>query len=251
MTQTVAENGEISLMEVPKASNEIAPYRIERRGAKTFLAAFEAFDANFLAQGGYSNIAVTAAETAQIEGPWRVDFTKGWGAPPRITLPALTSWAEHTDQGVKYFSGSAVYTKSFDVPASMLRGDRLVMLDLGRVKNFATVNLNGKDLGVLWKEPFAVDVTKAIKTGRNELKVKVTNLWVNRIIGDEQLPADVEWNGAQLKQWPQWLTQNQARKSGRYTFTTWRFWDKDSPLLESGLLGPVVLRSARWVELKP
>ena len=253
MSQTVAENETLFLVEIPAAPIEPAPYRIERRGDKTFLAAFKPFTyLLFTWFGIYSDQQAAKADEVKVEGPWRVDFAKGWGAPPRAAFPELTSWAENQDEGIKYFSGSAVYTKQFDVPASMLSGDRLVVLDLGRVKNFATVTLNGKELGVLWKEPFTVDVTKAVKPGRNELKVKITNLWVNRIVGDEQLPPDVEWNGAQLKQWPDWLLNNGPRPdTGRYTFTTWRFWNEDSNLLESGLLGPVTLRSARWIELRP
>jgi hypothetical protein len=251
MTQTVPENGTLMLIELPQVRAEIPSYYLAKRGAKTFMASFKAFEYDVSRGRSYRNTKADASEDVEVNGPWRVEFAKGWGAPARVELPSLMSWTEHSDPGVKYFSGSAVYTKSFNVPASMLRGDRLVVLDLGRVKNFATVTLNGKDLGVLWKEPFTVDVTSAIRAGRNELRVKVTNLWVNRIIGDEQLPADVEWNGQQLTGWPEWLVKNEPRpKTGRYTFTTWKFWSKDSALLESGLIGPVVVRSAKWVELK-
>ncbi len=128
---------------------------------------------------------------------------------------------------------------------------RSVQLDLGVVKNFATVWLNGRKLAVLWKAPFVVDLGKAIQPGRNVLEVKVNNLWPNRIIGDEQLEPDVEWNGVTLKGWPEWLTEGKPRpKTGRITFTTWRFWNKDSKLLESGLLGPVTIRSVRPVPLR-
>ncbi|MGC8834926.1 MAG: glycosylhydrolase-like jelly roll fold domain-containing protein, partial [Armatimonadota bacterium] len=123
-------------------------------------------------------------------------------------------------------------------------------LDLGRVKNFAEVTLNGRKLGILWKAPFRLDVTGIVKPGRNLLSVRVTNLWPNRLIGDEQLPPDVEWNGPALARWPQWLVEGKPRpKTGRYTFTTWRFYTKDSPLLESGLIGPVVIRSAQKVSI--
>jgi hypothetical protein len=252
-TQTVPENSTLFLVELPEVPNEMSPYVLRKRGDQTFMAAFRPFDYSVWSRlGAYENRPSDPSQNLIVEGPWRVEFAKGWGAPARVELPSLMSWTEHSDPGVKYFSGSAVYTKSFNVPASMLRGDRLVVLDLGRVKNFATVTLNGRELGVLWKEPFTVDVTGAIRAGRNELRIKVTNLWVNRIIGDEQLPADVEWNGQQLTGWPEWLVKNEPRpKTGRYTFTTWKFWGKDSALLESGLIGPVVVRSAKWVELRP
>jgi hypothetical protein len=167
-------------------------------------------------------------------------------------LPTLISWPDHADKGVKYFSGSARYVKEFEVSSAMLGSGRMLWLDLGRVKNFATVTLNGRELAVLWKEPFRVDVTNAIRPRRNRLEVKVTNLWVNRIIGDEQLPPDAEWNGVTLKGWPDWLKDGKPRpKTGRFTFTTWKFWNKDSPLLESGLLGPVVLKSVKGQVIRP
>jgi hypothetical protein len=92
-----------------------------------------------------------------------------------------------------------------------------------------------------------VNVTSAAKTGANDLVVKVTNLWPNRLIGDEQLPDDREWDGLQLKAWPQWLLDGKPSPTGRFTFTTWHHYTKDSPLLESGLLGPVMLRTAEIV----
>jgi hypothetical protein len=164
----------------------------------------------------------------------------------------LLPWNRHSNPGIKYFSGSATYEKSFRYEAARLEsGDRRVRLDLGDVKNFATVTLNGKPLGTLWKPPFILDVTDAIKPGENRLQVKVTNLWVNRIIGDEQLPPDAEWDGTHLKKWPEWLVKNKPRpKTGRITFTTWKFWDKNSPLLDSGLIGPVRVLTAYGTSLR-
>ena len=116
------------------------------------------------------------------------------------------------------------------------------------MKNLAEVKLNGKSLGVLWKAPFRTDVTDLVKPGRNTLEVRVTNLWPNRLIGDEQLPDEVEWNGNAIARWPEWLVKGEPRpRTGRIAFTTWRFYRKDSPLLESGLLGPVTLRSVDHV----
>ena len=178
-------------------------------------------------------------------------FTPGCGAPEQAVFPKLQSWTEHTDEGIRYYSGSAVYSMRFDVqPASVGTGRRLV-LDLGTVKNFAEVTLNGKSFGVLWKAPFAVDVTGALKPGSNQLEVRVTNLWPNRLIGDEQKPAEVEWRGNTIARWPDWLREGKPRPtSDRFTFTTWRFWWKDSPLIESGLLGPVVIRSSETIVLR-
>jgi hypothetical protein len=93
-------------------------------------------------------------------------------------------------------------------------------------------------------------LTHAAKPGVNRLEVKVTNLWPNRLIGDEQLPPDCEWNGKQLKEWPKWLLEGKPSPTGRVTFTTWHHWTKDSPLLESGLLGPVHLTAAEVIAPK-
>lgn len=191
------------------------------------------------------------ADEIQVTGPWTVRFPSGWGAPPEATLAELASWTDNAEEGIRYFSGSATYLKDINVPASVLGPGRDVALDLGSVKNFAEVTLNGRYLGVLWKAPFRVNVTGMLKAGKNTLAIKVTNLWPNRLIGDEQRPPDVDWDGNRIKAWPDWLWSGKPRpQTERYTFTTWRFWWKDSQLVESGLLGPVVIRSAKTVTVK-
>ncbi len=151
---------------------------------------------------------------------------------------------------MRYFSGTATYEKEIEIPAERLTAGRELWLDLGAVKNFAEVSLNGQNFGVLWKPPFRANITAAAKPGVNRLVVKVTNLWPNRLIGDEQLPEDREWDGKQLKAWPQWLLDGQPSPTGRLTFTTWHHWTKDAQLLESGLLGPVTLRTAETIPAK-
>jgi hypothetical protein len=183
----------------------------------------------------------------EISGDWNLSFPPNWGAPPAVTLDKLISWTDHTNDGVRYFSGTATYEKDVEIAADRLTSGRELWLDLGAVKNFAEVSLNGQDLGVLWKPPFRVNVSGAAKAGANKLLVKVTNLWPNRLIGDEQLPADREWDGKQLAAWPQWLLDGKPSPTGRLTFTTWHHWTKDAQLLESGLLGPVTLRTAEVI----
>jgi hypothetical protein len=186
----------------------------------------------------------------EISGAWNLNFPPNWGAPPSITLEKLISWTDHSNDGVRYFSGTAAYEKEIEVPAERLAAGRELWLDLGAVKNFAEVSLNGQSFGVLWKPPFHVNVTAAAKPGVNKLVVKVTNLWPNRLIGDEQLPSDREWDGKQLKAWPQWFLDGKPSPTGRLTFTTWHHWTKDSALLESGLLGPVKLETAEIIRAK-
>lgn len=190
----------------------------------------------------------------EIAGPWEVRFQPDRGAPAGVTLYQLTSWSEHSDAGVKYFSGTATYRNTFAWKPEHSRPSTFhsqLFLDLGRVEVIAEVKLNGRDLRVLWKPPFRVEVTGALKPGENTLEVKVVNLWVNRLIGDEQLPEDSERNpDGTLKSWPQWVQEDKPSPTGRHAFTSWRLWKKDAPLVESGLLGPVKLVAARSVSLK-
>lgn len=187
---------------------------------------------------------------SEVSGSWQLSFPPNWGAPDSITLDKLISWSEHTNDGVKYFSGTATYEKEIEIPADDLRANCEIWLDLGDVKNFAEVSLNGKSFGVFWKPPFRVNVTSAARAGTNSLQIKITNLWPNRLIGDEQMPDDREWNGKQLKAWPQWLLDGQPSPTGRFTFTTWHHWSKDNAPIKSGLIGPVRLRVAEKVQVK-
>lgn len=178
----------------------------------------------------------------ELAGSWEVAFPQADGSTKRISLERLASWSEQTDKEVKYFSGTATYRKAFAVPATLLGKQRRIELDLGDVEAIARVRLNGRDFGVLWKRPFCVDATDAIRAGENQLEVQVTNLWPNRLIGDEHLPDDSLRNpNGTLKEWPAWLQEGKPSPTGRQTFTTWRLWKKDDPLLQSGLLGPVRL----------
>jgi hypothetical protein len=165
---------------------------------------------------------VVETKLTGVDGAWDVAFQPSRGAPAKVSLPGLASWHLNADAGVKYFSGTAVYTKTIDVSTDSLKAGGRVWLDLGDVKNIAEVAVNGKPLGVLWKAPFRVDVGGALKPGANSLEIKVTNLWVNRLIGDQQ-PG---------------LTT-------KYTYTAVQFYRADSPLQPSGLIGPVQLISSK------
>ena len=180
----------------------------------------------------------------EVSGPWALRFPPKWGAPVELELPRLISWPDHLDSGVKYFSGTATYHREIVLPAELFARGLRVWLNLGAVKNIAEVFVNGKPLGVLWKPPFRMEITGGARPGKNQLEIKITNLWPNRLIGDEQLPPDceLEANGA-LKRWPQWLLEGKPSPTGRLTFTTTHFWKKDDKLLPSGLLGPVIITS--------
>jgi hypothetical protein len=136
--------------------------------------------------------------------------------PVSATFDKLASYTENADTGIKYFSGTASYTKTITADKNWFAKDVQLWLDLGDVKNLAEVFVNGTSLGIVWKKPFRIDVTNALKAGENKIEIKVTNLWVNRLIGDVQ-----------------------PNVTHKITYTTMPFYQADSKLLPSGLLGPV------------
>lgn len=187
----------------------------------------------------------------EITGPWDLCFPSNCGAPAHVTLNKLISWNEYPDTGVKYFSGTATYSKTFNLPENLVGKDKRLYLDLGKVAVMVEVKFNGQNLGILWTSPFCVDVTDAVKPGANTLEVKVVNLWVNRLIGDEQLPEDSErMSNSSLKTWPSWVIEGKPSPTGRFTFASWRLWRKNDPLVESGLLGPVTLHVTQIAKLR-
>jgi hypothetical protein len=146
-----------------------------------------------------------------------VSFSKEWGGPEHIVFEKLISWPESDIQGIKYYSGTASYTNTFSVDKNELTGHSLY-LDLGEMFNIAEVIINGKNLGTCWKKPFIKDISQTVIPGTNTVELKVTNLWPNRLIGDQHLP-EVE----------------------RYTETNYNKFGKEDPLWPSGLVGPVRL----------
>jgi hypothetical protein len=209
-------------------SREPASYR--RAGGRTLVPlSLDAYETMFVV---FRRPASTAQRTvpAPVETPlltiadsWQLKFQAGRGAPAAAMPATLKSWSDDGDAAVKYFSGTATYTTTLQAQPTWFGSGAQLWLDLGKVMNVAEVILNGKNLGIAWKSPFRVDMTSVLKRGANRLQVKVTNLWANRLIGDQQ-------PGAKEK----------------YTFTTQAFYRADAPLLPSGLLGPVrVLRVTR------
>lgn len=166
----------------------------------------------------------------EIAGAWNVSFPPKWGAPEKITLAKLASLSESTNAGVKYFSGTATYTKTFNWKPTVGIGKQKseIWLELGEVHALAQVKLNGHDLGTLWQPPFRVNVTEALQAGFNALEVRVANLWRNRMIGDAALPA-----------------------AGRFTWSSSAQFSPDTALPKSGLLGPVLLHTAEILPLSP
>jgi len=157
-----------------------------------------------------------------VEGPWKVSFDPKWGGPADpVIFEALADWTSRSEEGVKFYSGTATYRASFNLQSSMLQSP--LLLDLGTVHALATVRLNGKDLGVVWRAPWRVDITNAVKAGRNELEIDVVTPWLNRMVGDLALSAEK-----------------------RVTTIPKRFPpNPKSPLEPSGLLGPITIQEAQ------
>lgn len=259
--QTVAENETMVLVKLPDEPPGPPEFLLEAKGDGSVLATLFGKGSIVNSTAKLPRILLEkgplkGATDHPVEGVWQISFPPNLGAPAEARFPKLQSWSVSDDPGIKYFSGIATYAKRFVLPAGAVAKERRQFLDLGRVKNLARVKLNGKDLGIVWKEPFWVEVTGVALDGLNRLEVQVANGWTNRLIGDEQLSPDVEWAGNRLKEWPAWLTPGVPNAganrpaTGRVAFSTWRYYTKDSPLLESGLLGPVVLRSAPVVRVR-
>ena len=196
----------------------------------------------------------TQKEIVGLKGAWQVRFDSVWGGPSKSVLfDSLQDWTLNDHTGIKYYSGTAVYHKTFSVPVRNLKNrTKAVYLDLGLVKDIVHVRLNHKDLGVIWTAPWRIQIPNGLlKAEHNQLVLEVSNVWANRLIGDEQEPADCEWlpgplgDGRYLKEFPDWFLNKQPRPSkGRYCFTTWNYFTKSSPLSSSGLFGPVRIMEA-------
>ena len=273
---TLNEHARFTLPPSVAAELPPAPYAVEADGqgnAKVWATVPLTAELTF-ASGARRTVKATPPAPQTIGGPWQVGFPHAFapnalaeGADESVAFPTLLDWAEHPLEGVRYFSGTATYRKVEKLGVEMARaveqGGRLV-LDLGAVKNFAEVTVNGKTYPALWKPPFRVDVTDALTKPSQpsqpsqhsqplDIIVRVANLWANRLIGDDRTCApDCEWVGKKtpagvkeigIKEIPQWVKEGRKSPTGRVTFTTWKHWDKDDELQPSGLLGPVRLLS--------
>ncbi len=158
---------------------------------------------------------------SELTGTWEVSFDPKWGGPAKVMFDSLVDWTKRPEDGIKHYSGTAVYHKQFNLAALPAAGQKL-LLDLGEVHEEAVVKLNGCDLGVVWTRPARVDISAAARAGENDLEISVVNLWPNRLIGDAGLPPEK-----------------------RFTETNIRKFVATTPLLPSGLLGPVVILKQR------
>jgi hypothetical protein len=205
------------------------PELISKDGSSSKFVFWKSGDYSFGTSGGKTRkVRATVQPILEIEGPWNLAFNpatglKGW----ETTFGKLIFWNEHSNPQIKYFSGTATYSKSITLTAEQAKFP--ARLQLGEVHDISRVWLNGKDLGTVWTYPWEADLAGNLKEGTNELKIEVTNCWANRLIGDAGLPKN------------QWTTKTNVRrvpdrseyKQGHQAFSA-----KDE-LMPSGLVGPV------------
>lgn len=207
--EKIVKDGQELFPALPVDTFDIAPFTVQADGQLLFTAPGKYATGN--------NVSVAEHNSIPLPGAWTVNFSKAWGGPESVVFDRLMSWTEHTNAGIKYYSGTAVYHQTFSLTAAQVKNKK-IFLDLGELYNVAEVTVNGHATGVWWTHPFRGDITAYLEEGRNRLEVKVVNLWPNRIIGDQYLP-----------------------EAQRFTKTNVKKFTKDYPLRKSGLIGPVRL----------
>jgi hypothetical protein len=214
-----------------------------------------------------ADVATAGAQSAfrnpqsALEGPWTLEFAnKTLGAPDSVVLEKLVPWNEHGDDAIRHYSGTGIYRKTLKLPPDFVAGARRLVIDLGRVADIAEVRVNGRIVATLWTPPCRADLTDFLRVGDNALEIRVTNTWVNRLIGDERIPVDYgyqpkgtsKFTDGRLLELPAWISDPAGgAKNPRHTFSTWKHYDAGSPLHPAGLLGPVKIEWLREVPAAP
>jgi hypothetical protein len=185
-----------------------------------------------------------AKPVTELTGPWQVSFDPKWGGPAKTEFTRLEDWTKRPEEGIRYYSGTAVYRKSFDLPKSQISNLKSqIYLNLGQVKNVATVKLNGRDLGVVWTAPWRVDITNALQEKGNQLEIAVANLWPNRLIGDAKLPPDKRFTKTNVKIYAGEAPDFGVPGGCHICEERQKTKNLDKSLFPSGLLGPVVVEA--------
>lgn len=182
-----------------------------------------------------------------LQARWTIHFEPKLDTPFTITADSLTDFSLSTDKRIKYFTGTTTYQTEITIPAQKLSGAPQVWLDLGEMNDIAEVSVNHMPADTLWYPPYRADISQYLQKGKNAIRITVTNNWANRMIGDEQYPADFEWGtdrgeklGRAMKAYPEWFLKGEPRpQKDRKCFEVWYYYRKDSPLQKAGLDGPV------------
>lgn len=225
---------------------------LRRKGNEFYIQSKEIGEYKVVFSDGKSSkiIVNSIPKTIDLTGPWQVFFFSSYDTPDKIKMSKLISLSEHNNPDIRYFSGTAKYSLHLDVPSDILSKEYRNFIDLGDIKVVSEIVINGKSQGILWKEPYSMDITNSLNPGDNKIEIYVANLWINRLIGDEQYPDDCDWtsetgstaNGLGLAKLPDWIINDLPRPSQRKAFVTWK-WPhiKNKKPLPSGLIGPVRL----------
>jgi hypothetical protein len=196
-------------------------------GKRTWVATVSGTYRTTDSEGARQTFTVTAKDLqAPMKASWTLSFPTGWGAPASVPVEQFQSWTESTDPGIRYFSGTAVYRTTLQIPSGFVAPGRQLWLQLGQVREIATVTVNGHAAETVWRQPYAARIDPFLHAGDNVVEIKVSNLWPNRLIGDLQPSA-----------------------AAQFAHTNVRAYTKDSPLLPSGLLGPVRLTATSEIPL--
>ncbi|MEI2727308.1 MAG: glycosyl hydrolase [Verrucomicrobiota bacterium] len=232
LSETEIANLMTSMPRLGTDANELPPQLTRNADGKITAQVWQPGDYELkFADGQTRSLKVAAvARPVAITGPWEASFAPGWGMVEKVSFEQLTDWTKRSEDAIKYFSGPATYRKTFTWEPGNAQPSTFnpqLFLDLGEVRDLATVRVNGRELATLWLAPWRVDITSAVKPGANTLEIVVVNPWNNRLVGDAALPAEQ-----------------------RHTFLAGPKVSKNAPLLPAGLLGPVRLWTAETVELK-
>lgn len=224
---SLSQNGKIIFPVSNRKPGIFPPVNINKYKGEVSAEVFQPGNYEIIASDGIkkSFLVDTVNREFKIDRAWKVNFPEGWGAPVQTFFEKLISWTDSDNNAIKYFSGTAEYKNEFTLTSEQIKNNKLYLV-LGNIKELAEVILNGKKLGVSWMPPFIMDITKEIKTGKNELIVRITNLWPNRLIGDQNMPVEK-----------------------RFTKTNITKFKKDYPLRIAGLLGPVKIVFSRIINL--
>ncbi len=207
------------------------------------------------ASGKQKTIKSEAPMLTSLNNNWKVVFAPKLDNAFTVAMDTLIDFSKHTNASIKYFAGTATYTKAFTIGSNDIKSSARWVLNLGVVNDIVVFFVNNKKVGTFWYPPYSIDVSNFLQQGTNEVKIKVTNNWINRLIGDEQEPADFEWGsdrgdkGRAMKAYPDWFIKNQPRPSKRKAFSIWYYNRKDTPLQPAGLAGPVVLQQMQTMPL--
>ena len=242
--------GEIKTLTVYSKSQDgvTIPLYFERNGSMFIVfrrsdKGFVAIENTALEQFGIYNTNITL----DISDNWDVWFDPAMGGVGNVTFEELDSWIINDNPEIKYYSGTAIYKKIFDIPETII-GSRMYLV-FDRIADLGKVVVNGEECAILWTPPYRVDITKNIKSGNNTIEISVTNTWNNRLVGDERYPDDHSFvvskeprmmGTSGITKIPDWFIQGMPKPDNkRVAFTTWKHYTLDSPLYDAGIIGEV------------